>query len=60
MHLLVGVVLFGVVGMVIGLNEPQLVRFIAERMPTDNPLAKQLVTIGRRGQEGGKKKKKRT
>lgn len=68
LHVLVGVALLSVMGMVIGLGEPQLVKFIAERMPTDNPLTRQLLTIVRhqegrkeRRQDSSKKnKKKRT
>lgn len=53
--------LLSVVGSVVGFSEPQLLKFIAERMPTDNPITKQLLATVRKQQDGSKKnKKKRT
>lgn len=49
-----------VVGVVIGLSEPELVAFIADRMPVDNPVTRQLVTAVKQRKLDKKTKKKRT
>ncbi len=59
LHIVVGVVMLGVVGMVIGLSEPELVGFMLDRLPVNNSVVKQLVSITRTRQ-ASKDAKKRT
>lgn len=42
---MIGAALISAVGTVVGLTEPQLVGFILNRMPTDNPLTRRLLTV---------------
>lgn len=60
LHVAVGAVLLGVMGMVVGLCEPQLLGFVVDRLPVDNPITQQLLLATRGGNihRSSKKKKK--
>lgn len=59
MHIGIGVVLLFVTGAVVFLTEPQLVRFLLDRMPVQSSATSRwFAQVAARQKTGGKKKKK--
>lgn len=59
LHVFVGVVLLSLVGSLVGWSEPQLVGFILDRLPVDNPVTRHLLAATGRTAAGGRKAKKK-
>lgn len=59
LHVLVGVVLLSAVGSLVGWSEPQLVGFILDRLPVDNPVTRHLLAATGRTTVVGRKPKKK-